>query len=159
MIRPKGLGVGCDCLWSANSLDAMKAGRKLTDKTRSKFSMLVSVIGANSLMPALLMITSISPHSSKHLVRHSSRAVWSLTSARKKRVPVWRAVSLPATSSLSQKATRWPASRNILTMALPMPFAPPVTNIRLVLCSALVVCLLCEVVPFFAIYSANLFSR
>lgn len=117
----------------ANLREVMKTGRKFTDNIRSKSSTPVSVIGEKQLIPALLIMISISPHSLKICCMQFSSASWSLTSTWKKEVPVCNAVSFPAASLRSQNATRCPAERKALTIALPIPSAPPVTKTLLVL--------------------------
>ena len=109
-------------------------GRTQIGRSRSSnCSMLHSVRGVKRLTPALLMITSISPHSSKSCCMPCSKAAASRRSIGRKRVPVCKAVSFPCVSSISQKVTRCPALRNRRTMAYPMPLAPPVTKTRRVL--------------------------
>lgn len=133
IILPYGLGVSRDCRWSANRREVMNAGRRFMDNILSKSSTLVSVMDENWLIPALLMMISISPHSSMIFRRQSSSAVLSLTSTRWNCVPVCRAVSFPKVSFLSQKATRCPAPLKALTIAFPIPSAPPVMKTLLVL--------------------------
>ena len=93
IILPYGLGISRDCRWSANWREVINAGRKFMDSILSKSSTLVSVMGENWLTPALLIMISISPHSSMIFRRQSSSAVLSLTSTRWNCVPVCRAVS------------------------------------------------------------------
>ena len=108
LILPYGLGVSRDCRWSANRREVINAGRKFMDSILSKSSTLVSVMGENWLTPALLIMISISPHSSMIFRRQSSSAVLSLTSTRWNCVPVCRAVSFPMSGSSESPYNRFP---------------------------------------------------
>ena len=159
IILPYGLGVSRDCRWSANRREVMNAGRRFMDNILSKSSTLVSVMDENWLIPALLMMISISPHSSMIFCKQSSKAVLSLTSTGKNWVPVCNAVSFPDASFLSQNATRWPAPLNVLTMAFPIPSAPPVMKTLLVLWSVFVLWLVLVPEVFRAWYCSYFFSK
>lgn len=114
----------------ASLRDVIKAERRLVFITRSKFSTVVAVIGSKPPMPTLFTMMSMSPHSSSKVCIAPSRAYLSQTSRAKNRAPVAAATSSPRVVSISQNATRSPASVNASTMARPMPCPAPVTNTR-----------------------------
>src|SRR5574344_412346 len=112
----------------------MNAGRRLVAKILSNSATVVSVIGENSLIPALLTITSMSPHSSNKTRMVCSRTSSFFTSTSKKRALVCLLSRFPLTTSTSQKATFAPSMQNASTIALPIPDAAPVTNTRFSIC-------------------------
>ena len=114
----------------ANKREVIKTGRRLVLITLSKFSTEVSVIGSKPPIPTLLTIISMSPQSLSNWRRINSKSRSSHTSTRENSAPVAFATSSPRLASISQNATRSPASVNASTIARPMPCAAPVTNTR-----------------------------
>ena len=112
----------------ASRREVINTGRRLIERILSKSSTLVSVIDENWLIPTLLIIISISFHSERIRCMQLSSASLSLTSTLWNIDPVAFAVSCPAISFISQKATWSPDRQKASTIALPIPSAPPVIN-------------------------------